>query len=323
MRVTWQKLEPLREVNRLSSNLFRSVRHVLLWAACGLVMHPAAAQPPALAPPDPKPDATLPPAPTGFDVPLPGIARGSIERITFHSTVTDSERPALVYLPPGYSTANDYPVLYLLHGIGGNETDWTEQGKADAILDNLIAADSAVPMIVVMPNGRATTKPQGSLFLPSDRADRAPPIDPNADLATEMQAYGAFEQELVNDLVPYIEANYPVNTQRALAGLSMGGGQSLNVGLGKAGSFGWVGGFSSAPNTAPAERLVADPAQLQGLELIWLACGNEDSLYGLTLALHERLDANAVDHVWHVNEGEHTFTQWKNDLYNFAQLLFR
>jgi enterochelin esterase-like enzyme len=298
-------------------------RQILLCAACGILTQLALAQPPALAPPNPKPAATLAEGPAGFDVARAGIARGRIERITFHSGVTDSERPALVYLPPGYSDARDYPVLYLLHGIGGDETDWTEQGKADAIIDNLIAANAAVPMIVVMPNGRATTKPQGDLFLPSDRADRAPPINPNADLATEMQAYGAFEQELLNDLVPYIEVKYSVSTDRALAGLSMGGGQSLNAGLGNAGSFAWVGGFSSAPNTAPPERLVADPAKLQALELIWIACGNEDSLYGLTMALHERLDANGVEHVWHVNEGEHTFAVWKNDLYHFAQLLFR
>ncbi len=310
----------------MSRSFFRSIRQALLCAACSSVTYPAVAQPPALAPPDPKPDPTLAEAPPGFDLPRADVPHGRIERIAFDSSVTGGERPALVYLPPGYSDSVDYPVLYLLHGIGGNETDWTEQGKADAILDNLIAAGTAVPMIVVMPNGRATTKPQGSLFLPSERADRAPPINPNADLATEMQAYGAFERELFDDLIPYIDANYSVgtdNTSRAVAGLSMGGGQSLNAGLGSAGNFAWVGGFSSAPNTAPPDRLVADPAKLQSLELIWLACGNEDSLYGLSLALHARLDASAVPHVWHVNEGEHTFAVWKNDLYHFAQLLFR
>ncbi|HEY0963644.1 MAG TPA: alpha/beta hydrolase-fold protein, partial [Pseudomonadales bacterium] len=280
-----------------------------LIAACCLVSALATAQPPAMTPPDPKPEATLQAAPAGFDVRGAGVQAGRIERVEFDSSVTGNKRPALVYLPPGYSDANDYPVLYLLHGIGGNETDWTQSGKADAILDNLIASGAAQPMIVVMPNGRATNEPQGELFGPSRGEDRAPPLNPNANLGLETQAYLAFENELLDDVIPFIESRYSVRAdraQRAVAGLSMGGGQALNVGLGNPDVFAWVGGFSSAPNMRPAAQLVAQPADLQQLELLWLSCGNEDSLYNLSLALHEALDANDVTHLWHTDAGEHT-----------------
>src|SRR5688572_30996934 len=120
---------------------------------CGLVLCAATliAQTPATAP--------FPKAPEGFDVRRPGIAAGRVERIEYDSKVTGNKRPAVVYLPPGYSSARRYPVLYLLHGIGGNENHWTQFGRADAILDNLIADNKALPMIIVMPNGRASNEP--------------------------------------------------------------------------------------------------------------------------------------------------------------------
>jgi enterochelin esterase-like enzyme len=122
------------------------------------------AQPGGGGAPDPQPEATLAAAPEGFDVARAGVPSGRVERIEFDSSVVDGKRPATVYLPPGYSTDREYPVLYLLHGIGGNERHWTEPGLANVILDNLIADGKAEPMIVVMPNGRAsnasnTTRP--------------------------------------------------------------------------------------------------------------------------------------------------------------------
>jgi len=110
------------------------------------------------------PPQSFPNAPEGFDVRRPGIETGRVERIEYASSVTNTKRPAMVYLPPGYSSARKYPVLYLLHGIGGNEKHWTQFGAADSILDNLIAAKKAVPMIVVMPNGRASNEPETNLF---------------------------------------------------------------------------------------------------------------------------------------------------------------
>ena len=303
-------------------------------------------------PPQPRPDATLAAAPAGFDARREGVPAGRVERVEFDSKVTGGKRPASVYLPPGYSADNQYPVLYLLHGIGGNETHWPGPGAAGAILDNLIADGKAVPMIVVMPNGRASNEPS-TLFAggrgpgagpggaapggapPGAQGAAAPgaggaPGGPGglggAAMAVEFTAYAAFERELIGDLIPFIEARYSVKadrTDRALAGLSMGGGQSLNFGLNNVDTFAWVGGFSSAPNTKPPAELVSDPAKARRLELLWVSCGNEDGLFNISANVHEQLAAQNVPHKWYIDAGAHTFSVWKNDLYHFSSLLFR
>ena len=262
--------------------------------------------------------------------------------------VTGGKRPASVYLPPGYTADQKYPVLYLLHGIGGNETHWPGPGAAGAILDNLIADGKAVPMIVVMPNGRASNEP-ATLFgggrppgaAPSGAGagagNGAPPDGPRAGapgaggpggaaMAVEFEAYAAFERELLRDLIPFIEKRYSVATDRmhrALAGLSMGGGQSLNFGLNNVDTFAWVGGFSSAPNTKSPAELVATPDKARQLALLWVSCGNVDGLFNISAGVHEYLAAQNVPHKWYIDAGAHTFPVWKNDLYHFASLLFR
>jgi enterochelin esterase-like enzyme len=279
---------------------------------------------------------SFPNAPEGFDIRRPGVEAGRVERIEYPSTVTNTKRPALVYLPPGYSSARKYPVLYLLHGIGGNEKHWTQFGVAETILDNLIAAKKAVPMIVVMPHGRASNEPETNIFAgrgrrgqagdagaPGGRAGRE-----GGGMAVEFQAYAAFERELIADLIPHIESHYSAQSsreQRALAGLSMGGGQSLNFGLGNLNTFAWVGGFSSAPNTAPPAQLLKDPAAAPAqLKLLWVSCGDQDSLFNISENVHKYLDEQKVPHVWHIDAGgAHTFPVWKNDLYHFSTLLFR
>jgi len=297
------------------------------------------------APPDPRPEATLAAAPAGFDARREGVAAGLVERIEFDSKVTGGKRPASVYLPPGYSADKKYPVLYLLHGIGGNETHWPGPGNAGAILDNLIADGKAVPMIVVMPNGRASNEPSTLFAGPRPGAGAgggAPPGGPGAGapgagrgpggppggaaMAVEFTAYADFERELIGDLIPFVEKRYSVSgdrMHRALAGLSMGGGQSLNFGLNNVDTFAWVGGFSSAPNTKPPAELVSDPAKLRGLELLWVSCGNEDGLFNISKGVHEQLAAQNVPHKWYIDAGAHTFPVWKNDLYHFSSLLFR
>jgi len=279
-------------------------------------------------------ERAYPLAPEGFDVRGEGVARGSVERIEYDSSVVDGKRPAMVYMPPGYSTDRQYPVLYLLHGIGGNETHWTTPGMADAILDKLIAAGKAEPMIVVMPNGRASNEPE-TLFGGGNRGGaRAGGAAPGGragggrgGMGVEFEAYAAFERELIDDLIPYIEANYAVDSdreQRALAGLSMGGGQSLNFGLGNLDVFAYVGGFSSAPNTLPPAELVPDPGRAAAaLNLLWVSCGDEDGLFNISEGVHDYLAANDVPHIWQIDEGAHTFPVWKNDLYHFASLIFR
>lgn len=306
------------------------------WAVCAAALVAQTAAP-----------AAFPAAPAGFDVRRPGIPAGRVERIEYPSTVTGGQRPAMVYTPPGYSPARKYPVLYLLHGIGGNETHWTQFGAADSILDNLIAANAVVPAIVVMPNGRASNEPS-TLFAGRGRGDgraaapggggqpagRSGAAQPGgggrlggAAMDVEFQAYSAFERELVTDLIPFIESRYSVQADRehrALAGLSMGGGQSLNFGLGNLDTFAWVGGFSSAPNTSQPARLVPDAAAArQKLKLLWVSCGDQDSLFNISENVHKHLAERDVPHIWHIDAGAHTFPVWKNDLYHFSTLLFR
>ena len=146
-------------------------------------------------------------------------------------------------------------------------------------------------------------------------------------MRVEFEAYAAFERELIDDLIPHIEANYSVEGDRgarALAGLSMGGGQALNFGLGNLDTFAYVGGFSSAPNTLPPAQLVPEPERAaQMLEVLWVSCGDEDTLFNISEGVHEYLAENDVPHIWQVDTGGHTFPVWKNDLYHFASLIFR
>ena len=284
--------------------------------------------------PQPRPEATLAAAPAGFDARREGVPAGLVERVEFDSKVTGGKRPASVYLPPGYSADKKYPVLYLLHGIGGNETHWPGPGSAGAILDNLIADGKAVPMIVVMPNGRASNEPS-TLFAggrpggagPGAGGPRGGPGGAGgAAMGVEFEAYAAFERELLGDLIPSIEARYSVTADRmhrALAGLSMGGGQSLNFGLNNVDTFAWVGGFSSAPNTKAPAELAPDAAKARQLELLWVSCGNEDGLFNISAGVHDYLAAQNVPHKWYIDAGAHTFPVWKNDLHHFASLLFR
>jgi enterochelin esterase-like enzyme len=254
----------------------------------------------------------FPDAPAGFDQPRPGVVAGRVEVFAYDSTVTGTRREANVYLPPGYSSARKYPVLYLLHGIAGNQHEWTGYIKAPAILDNLIAGGKAVPMIVVMPNGRA---------LPDDRP-------PKETYSPEHAAgFAKFERDLLDCLIPAIQAKYPVNSDRkhrALAGLSMGGGQTLNFGLGNLGAFAWVGGFSPAPNTKPPAELVPDPAAArERLKLLYLSCGNKDGLINISQGVHLHLKKHGVPHVWNVDDHGHDGPTWGSNLYHFAQKLFR
>jgi enterochelin esterase-like enzyme len=339
---------------------FRSTLNAALAIAVGVTAGAALSQPPGGGGPQPRPEATLAAAPSGFDMQREGVPAGRVERVEFASMVTGGKRPASVYLPPGYSADQKYPVLYLLHGIGGNETHWAGPGSAGAILDNLIFDGKAVPMIVVMPNGRASNEPS-TLFsggrgpgaggagpggagpggaAPGGGEPAAGGPGPGAaggarggpggrggpTMAVEFEAYAAFERELLGDLIPFIEARYSVTgdrLHRALAGLSMGGGQSLNFGLNNVDTFAWVGGFSAAPNTKAPADLVPDPKVARQLELLWVSCGNEDGLFNISAGVHDYLTAQKVPHTWYIDAGGHTFPVWKNDLYHFASLLFR
>jgi enterochelin esterase-like enzyme len=230
--------------------------------------------------------------------------------VEYDSKTVGTRRTMQVYTPPGYSTERKYPVLYLLHGIGGDETEWQRFAHPDILIDNLVAEGKAVPMIVVMPNGRA------------QKDDRA-----GGDVFASAPAFAAFERDLLDDVIPAIESRYSVEADRehrALAGLSMGGGQALNFGLAHLEAFAWVGGFSSAPNTKPPEQLVPDPmAAARQLKLLWLSCGKEDGLIRISQGVHAYLKERMVPHVWHVDGNGHDPTHWKNNLWLFTQRIFK
>ncbi|HEY3965544.1 MAG TPA: alpha/beta hydrolase-fold protein [Planctomycetaceae bacterium] len=256
-------------------------------------------------------DGKFPAPPEGYDVRREGIEHGNLELVEYDSTTVGLKRKARVYTPTGYSKDHKFPVLYLLHGIGGDENEWARGGSVGVILDNLYADKKAVPMIIVLPNGRAA----------KDVTSRDP-------IPKQSPAFAAFEKDLLVDLIPFIDKTYSVKTDResrALAGLSMGGGQSLNFGLNNLDTFAWVGGFSSAPNTKPPADLIKDPAEaIKKLRLLYVACGDKDRLFRISEGVHSMLDEKKVPHLYNViSGGGHDFKVWKSDLYHFAQLLFR
>ena len=146
-------------------------------------------------------------------------------------------------------------------------------------------------------------------------------------MGVEFEAYAAFERELIGDLIPHLESKYSVQADRehrALAGLSMGGGQSLNFGLANLNTFASVGGFSSAPNTAQPAQLVKDTAAARQLKVLWVSCGDKDNLFNISEGVHKYLDEQQVAHVWQIDPGGvHDFVVWKNNLYHFSARLFR
>ncbi len=251
------------------------------------------------------------PAPAGFDAERPGIPHGTIETVEYKSTTVGTVRKATVYLPPKFDASKKYPVLYLLHGIGGDELEWLRGGAPNVILDNLIADGKAAEMIIIMPNGRAQE---------NDRAE--------GNVYAGSAAFANFEFDLLKDLIPFVEGKYNVykdKMHRAVAGLSMGGGQSLNFGLAHMDVFAFVGGFSSAPNTNMPEVLIPDVAKTKAEnKLLWMVCGSKDNLMYNSSRLKAFCDEKGVPcTLIEYPDGVHDFAVWKYGLYNFAQLIFR
>jgi enterochelin esterase-like enzyme len=218
-----------------------------------------------------------------------GIKRGNLETVEydFGSALGGKQRIA-VYLPPNYPSDAPYPVLYLLHGGGDDETSWQKEGGAVSILEQLFAEKRLVPMIVVMPTA---------------------------------QGRGTFEQDLLDTIIPCIESRYPTRRDgrhSAIAGVSLGGWQALYIGLKHTDRFAWVGGFSPS--------LVSDvlPDSYRGqLMLLWLSWADKDSVSDGCEILHRMLQEKDVPHEWRVNPGEHEWRVWRNDLRRFLPLLFR
>jgi enterochelin esterase-like enzyme len=251
-------------------------------------------------------------APQGYDQEREGIAKGTVKLIEYQSESVGTTRKANVYLPPKYNPKKKkYSVLYLLHGIGGDEWEWVNDGGVpNIIMDNLYADKKVADMIVVMPNGRAQKD------------------DSRAGGFGSAPAFGEFDKDLIGSLIPYIEKNFSVYTDRdhrAIAGLSMGGGQSLNFGLGHMDVFAYVGGFSSAPNTMRAAQLIPDVDKVKKEnKLLWMVCGGADGLMNNSAQLKAFCDEKGIPcTLINYPEGQHNFVVWKYGLYNFAQLIFK
>ncbi len=250
-------------------------------------------------------------APQGFDQEREGIARGTVKLIEYQSESVGTTRKANVYLPPKYDAKKKYSVLYLLHGIGGDENEWYKDGGVpNIIMDNLYAEGKVADMIVVMPNGRAQKD------------------DSRQGGFGSFQAFGEFDKDLIGSLIPYIEKNFSVyadRDHRAIAGLSMGGGQSLNFGLGHMDVFAYVGGFSSAPNTMRAAQLIPDVDKVKKEnKLLWMVCGGADGLMNNSAQLKAFCDEKGIPcTLINYPEQGHNFVVWKYGLYNFAQLIFK
>ena len=241
------------------------------------------------------------------------VPHGAVEINWEKSRAIAGETRAIwIYTPPDYAkTTRRYPVLYLLHGSNDTAAGWTMAGNANFVLDNLLAGGKALPMIVVMPFGHAT--PFGV---------RAPQGGITND--------ALFEHYLLQDVIPTVEARYrvsPGRENRAIAGLSMGGGQSLRIGLGHLDLFSAVASFSGAVpadfETRCAALLHDSKGTNQKLKTLWIGCGQQDSLFPRSKNLSELLTKNQVKHTFYPIDGVHNFTVWRKDLAEYVPLLFR
>lgn len=245
------------------------------------------------------------------------IAHGSMSLVWYNSPSLKLNRRMYVYTPPGYESSKDkYPVLYLLHGGGGDEDAWTSLGRANYILDNLIAQGKAKPMIVVMTNGNA--------FQTSSL--RTAPNTPEITRETFMKYAGLFETSLVKDVIPYVEKNYRVKASkesRAVAGLSMGGMQTITASIEYPDMFGYIGVFSSGifqPSPDHEAKFMA--LKKAGMNKYWVACGKDDFVMESNKRLLEMLKKTEIKHEYFENAGGHTWANWRTYLSMFAPMLF-
>ncbi len=245
---------------------------------------------------------------------------GNISQVWYNSPSLDINRRMYVYTPPGYESSNEYyPVLYLLHGGGGDEDAWTSLGRANLILDNLIAQGKARPMIIVMTNGNAW---QTSTL-------RQKPGLPPITRESYVQFQGQFEKSLVEDVIPFIEKHYRVKANkesRAIAGLSMGGGHTITASITYPGTFGYIGVFSSGifnqnENMDEMEKKFL-ALKASGVSKYWVACGVDDFVMESNKRLLDVLKQTNFEHEYYENEGGHTWANWREYLSLFAPMLF-
>jgi enterochelin esterase-like enzyme len=252
------------------------------------------------------------------------VPHGVVSILQYESAALGVPRTAWVYTPPGYNDTRDrYPVLYLLHGAGDTENGWVLTGRANQILDNLIADGRARPMVVVMPLGH----PRQSVGL---AALNTRPSDPMTSLGPDMRA-AEFGDDLARDLMPRVEKSFRVSNRaddRAIMGLSMGGGQALRIGLSNLDTFHWVVGLSSAlvgdSVAAPFGKVLSDSTRVnRSLKLLYLTIGRSDGLVTGNRAFDGALTKAGVKHIYREGEGAHTWLVWRRNLYDVAPLLFQ
>jgi len=249
------------------------------------------------------------------------VPHGEIHHHFYKSAVAGDDRDFYVYTPPGYDhdpgAKKTYPVLYLLHGFSDDASGWTAVGRANVILDNLIALDKAKPMIVVMPLGYGTME----VIRVSQRG-----ISSRPDVGEE--SFQKFHDALLTEVMPKVESEYRVTkdrNSRAIAGLSMGGSESLRTGLNGLDKFAWIGAFSSGGLPEPFDQDFPglDAKANRQIRLLWIACGTEDRLITANRNLREWLKSKGVQHTDIETPGMHAWMVWRRNLAEFAGLLFR
>jgi enterochelin esterase family protein len=257
------------------------------------------------------------PGPASLPWELNDVPRGVIHHHFYRSEIVGDDRDFYVYTPPAYSPKAKklYPTLYLLHGFSDDASAWTAVGRAHVILDNLIAQGKAKPMIVVMPLGYGAPEIVSQGFGAHDASLR-------------QRNFQKFRDTLVNEVIPQVEAAYRVSKDRksrAVAGLSMGGAESLLTGLNTLDHFAWIGAFSSAelPEEFNTEFPTLDSKANSQLRLLWIACGTDDHLIDINRKFRDWLKSKAIQHTDIETPGAHTWMVWRRNLASFASLLFQ
>lgn len=246
------------------------------------------------------------------------VPHGEIHHHFYKSAVCNDDRDYYVYTPPGYNPAakTKYPVLYLLHGFSDDASGWSAVGRANVILDNLIAQGKAEPMIVVMPLGYGTMEMIRLGWGAWGHTD------------VRNENFSKFGEALLTEVIPRVESEYRVNKDRkmrAIAGLSMGGSESLLTGLNNLGQFAWIGAFSSGgiPEDFDKDFPGLDAKANQQIRLLWVACGTEDRLIAVNRKFRDWLKEKGVQHVDIETPGMHTWMVWRRNLSAFAPQLFK
>jgi len=246
------------------------------------------------------------------------VPHGVLHRHLYRSAILGDERPIVVYTPPGYdaSAKRTYPVLYLLHGYSDAEDGWTATGRANVILDNLIARGQAKPMLVVMPLGYGNRG-----VIENGWHGLSKP-------GVYQDSNEKFRTVLLTEIVPQVEKLYRVSNDRsarAVAGLSMGGTQSLLIGLNALDRFAWIGAFSSGGLRSDLDEAfpAVDESLNARLHLLWIACGRDDRLIGANKKVVDWLTSKEVEPVWIETPGGHSWRVWRRYLADFLPLLFQ